>query len=77
MPRRMPVPRIEALKLKDPREFRYIGKGKIGIVDLHDITTGKAHVRHRHAAAGHEVRRRRAAAGGRRQGGVVRRRRRR
>ena len=30
------------LRLKDPKDFRYIGKGKVGIVDLHDITTGKA-----------------------------------
>ncbi|SHG25167.1 xanthine dehydrogenase family protein molybdopterin-binding subunit [Bradyrhizobium erythrophlei] len=38
-----PVPSIESLKLKDPKDFRYLGKGQIGIVDLHDITTGKAH----------------------------------
>ena len=38
-----PVPNIERLKLKDPTNFRYLGKGKIGIVDLRDITTGKAH----------------------------------
>ncbi|RTE94890.1 molybdopterin cofactor-binding domain-containing protein [Bradyrhizobium sp. LVM 105] len=36
------VPAIEGLKLKDPKDFRYLGKGQIGIVDLHDITTGKA-----------------------------------
>jgi isoquinoline 1-oxidoreductase beta subunit len=36
------VPSIEGLKLKDPRTFRYLGKGQVGIVDLHDITTGKA-----------------------------------
>ena len=30
------------LQLKDPKDFRYIGKGKVSIVDLHDITTGKA-----------------------------------
>lgn len=36
------VPSIEGLKLKDPKNFRYLGKGQIGIVDLHDITTGKA-----------------------------------
>ncbi|MFT4115196.1 molybdopterin cofactor-binding domain-containing protein [Bradyrhizobium sp.] len=36
------VPSIEGLKLKDPKDFRYLGKGQIGIVDLHDITTGKA-----------------------------------
>ena len=37
------VPSIEGLKLKDPKNFRYLGKGQVGIVDLHDITTGKAH----------------------------------
>ena len=36
------MPAIEGLKLKDPKDFRYLGKGEIGIVDLHDITTGKA-----------------------------------
>ena len=38
-----PVPSIEGLKLKDPKNFRYLGKGEIAIVDLRDITTGKAH----------------------------------
>ena len=37
------VPSIEGLKLKNPKDFRYLGKGQVGIVDLHDITTGKAH----------------------------------
>ena len=37
-----PVVDASKLKLKDPKDFRYIGKGRIGIVDLHDITTGKA-----------------------------------
>ncbi|MCY3980704.1 MAG: molybdopterin-dependent oxidoreductase [Alphaproteobacteria bacterium] len=37
-----PVPSFEALSFKDESEFRYIGKGDIGIYDLHDITTGKA-----------------------------------
>jgi isoquinoline 1-oxidoreductase beta subunit len=36
------VVEASALRLKDPRDFRYIGKGKIGIVDLRDITTGRA-----------------------------------
>ncbi|TQF35127.1 twin-arginine translocation pathway signal protein [Bradyrhizobium sp. UNPF46] len=36
------VPAIEGLKLKDAKDFRYLTKGQIGIVDLHDITTGKA-----------------------------------
>jgi isoquinoline 1-oxidoreductase beta subunit len=39
---KQPVPSIEGLKLKDPKDFRYLGKGEIGIVDLHDITTGTA-----------------------------------
>jgi isoquinoline 1-oxidoreductase beta subunit len=37
------VPSVEGLELKDPKDFRYLGKGEISIVDLHDITTGKAH----------------------------------
>jgi isoquinoline 1-oxidoreductase beta subunit len=37
-----PVPSIEGLKLKDSKDFRYLGKGEISIVDLHDITTGTA-----------------------------------
>jgi isoquinoline 1-oxidoreductase beta subunit len=38
----LPVPAAEQVRLKDPSAFRYIGKGNIGIVDLFDITTGKA-----------------------------------
>ena len=38
-----PVPSVEGLKLKDPKDFRYLGKGEISIVDLRDITVGKAH----------------------------------
>jgi isoquinoline 1-oxidoreductase beta subunit len=37
-----PVPDQASLKLKDPAEFRYIGKGKIGLIDNLDITTGRA-----------------------------------
>ena len=37
-----PVPKIADLRLKDPKDFRYMGKGQVGIVDLHDITTGTA-----------------------------------
>jgi isoquinoline 1-oxidoreductase beta subunit len=37
-----PVPSISSLKLKDPKDFRYLGKGEVSIVDLHDITTGAA-----------------------------------
>ncbi len=39
---KQPVVETSKLRLKDPKDFRYIGKGRIGIVDLHDITTGKA-----------------------------------
>jgi isoquinoline 1-oxidoreductase subunit beta len=38
-----PVPKVEGLKLKDPKNFRYLGKGDVGIVDLRDITVGAAH----------------------------------
>jgi isoquinoline 1-oxidoreductase beta subunit len=38
-----PVPAIESVKLKDPKDFRYLGKGEISIVDLRDITIGAAH----------------------------------
>lgn len=37
-----PVPAGDALRLKDPRDFRYIGKGRVGMTDLRDITTGAA-----------------------------------
>ncbi|MGH1417908.1 MAG: molybdopterin cofactor-binding domain-containing protein [Hyphomicrobiaceae bacterium] len=36
------VPKFEDLTFKKESEFRYIGKGNVGIYDLHDITTGKA-----------------------------------
>ena len=39
---KVPVPALDTLKLKDPKSFRYLGKGAVSIVDLHDITTGKA-----------------------------------
>ena len=38
----LPVPARESVQLKKPEAFRYIGKGKIGLIDNHDITTGKA-----------------------------------
>jgi isoquinoline 1-oxidoreductase beta subunit len=38
-----PVPGIEGLRLKSPKDFRYLGKGEVGIVDLRDITVGTAH----------------------------------
>jgi isoquinoline 1-oxidoreductase subunit beta len=36
------VPSVEGLRLKDPKDFRYLGKGQISIVDLRDITVGTA-----------------------------------
>src|SRR3954449_8962193 len=36
------VPSIEGLRLKDPKDFRYLGKGQISMVDLRDITVGTA-----------------------------------
>ena len=38
----MPAPALDTLQLKKPSAFRYIGKGNVTIVDLFDITTGKA-----------------------------------
>jgi isoquinoline 1-oxidoreductase beta subunit len=38
----MPVPSADALRLKDPAQFRYIGTGKLKLVDAKDIVTGKA-----------------------------------
>ena len=37
-----PVPARETLRLKDPKDFRYIGKGQLKLVDALDIATGKA-----------------------------------
>jgi len=39
---RLPVPARDALRLKNPSQFRYIGKGEIGLVDGPDIVTGRA-----------------------------------
>jgi isoquinoline 1-oxidoreductase subunit beta len=36
------TPSLNSLTLKDPSQFRYIGKGQVQITDLFDITTGKA-----------------------------------
>jgi isoquinoline 1-oxidoreductase subunit beta len=36
------VPDIGTVQLKAPKDFRYLGKGEVSIVDLHDITVGKA-----------------------------------
>ena len=68
-----PVPAFEELTFTDESEFRYIGKGKVSIYDLHDITTGKAVYGCRRHAAGHEVRRDRPAARGRRRAAALRR----
>jgi isoquinoline 1-oxidoreductase beta subunit len=38
----MPVPARETIRLKDPAEFRYIGKGEIKLVDGPAIVNGKA-----------------------------------
>jgi isoquinoline 1-oxidoreductase beta subunit len=38
----LPAPAIDMLRLKDASAFRYIGEGTISVVDLFDITTGKA-----------------------------------
>jgi isoquinoline 1-oxidoreductase beta subunit len=37
------VPAVEGLKLKEAKDFRYLGKGEVSIVDLRDITVGTAH----------------------------------
>jgi isoquinoline 1-oxidoreductase beta subunit len=37
-----PVPARAALRLKDPKDFRYIGKGQLKLVDAADIASGKA-----------------------------------
>ena len=36
------VPSAASVKLKDAKDFRYLGKGTVSIVDLRDITTGAA-----------------------------------
>lgn len=38
---KLPVPARETLKLKTPKEFRYIGKGNLDIYDGRDIVTGR------------------------------------
>jgi isoquinoline 1-oxidoreductase beta subunit len=39
---KLPVPPRGSLRLKDPTQFRYIGKGQTRLVDGPDIVTGKA-----------------------------------
>jgi isoquinoline 1-oxidoreductase subunit beta len=36
------TPKLSAVTLKQPSQFRYIGKGAVQMIDLHDITTGHA-----------------------------------
>jgi isoquinoline 1-oxidoreductase subunit beta len=38
----LPTPPPDQVKLKDAASFRYLGKGNVSIVDLFDITTGRA-----------------------------------
>ncbi|WP_315756268.1 MULTISPECIES: xanthine dehydrogenase family protein molybdopterin-binding subunit [unclassified Bradyrhizobium] len=38
----LPVPAVDTVQLKSPKDFRYLGKGQVSIVDLRDITVGKA-----------------------------------
>jgi isoquinoline 1-oxidoreductase subunit beta len=38
----LPTPSAGEIKLKDQTQFRYLGKGNVPIVDLFDITTGRA-----------------------------------
>jgi isoquinoline 1-oxidoreductase beta subunit len=38
----LPAPPRWKIRLKEPSQFRYIGKGKVKIVDLYDITVGRA-----------------------------------
>src|SRR6202035_1841264 len=38
----LPTPPADQIKLKDEASFRYLGKGNVPIVDLFDITTGRA-----------------------------------
>jgi isoquinoline 1-oxidoreductase beta subunit len=38
----MPLPAADAIRLKDPSQFRYIGTGKLKLVDAHDIVTGNS-----------------------------------
>jgi isoquinoline 1-oxidoreductase subunit beta len=39
---KQPVPKGDALRLKTPAQWRYIGKGRIGAFDLRDIGRGQA-----------------------------------
>ena len=39
---KQPVPARDAVRLKDPSKFRYIGKGELKLLDARDMVTGKA-----------------------------------
>jgi isoquinoline 1-oxidoreductase beta subunit len=39
---KLKVPPSKALRLKKAEEFRYVGKGKVPLIDGHDIVTGQA-----------------------------------
>jgi isoquinoline 1-oxidoreductase beta subunit len=39
---RQPVPARDAVRLKDPSQFRYIGKGQLKLVDAPAMVNGKA-----------------------------------
>lgn len=39
---KLPLPAMDKVRLKDPSQFRYIGTGKLKLVDAQDIVTGKA-----------------------------------
>ena len=70
---KLPVPQTPSLVLKDPAQFRYIGKGQVGIVDLRDITVGKATYGADVRLPGMKYVGDRTSAGDGRQAGVVRR----
>lgn len=38
----LPTPKMNSINLKKPSEFKYIGKGNVQMIDLKDITMGKA-----------------------------------
>ena len=64
--------RMDKIRLKNPSQFRYIGTGKLKLVDGDAIVTGKAQYGMDTRIERHAVRRRRASAGLRRQGRELR-----
>ena len=69
----LPTPPADQIKLKDQAAFRYLGKGNVQIVDLFDITTGRAVYGIDTKLAGHEIRGHCPAAGDGRQARLLRR----